>query len=341
MITQTSLERTSPWPHRLAMLLVLATFPLIWIGGLVTTYDAGMAVPDWPNTYGYNLFLYPWSTWISGPWDLFIEHGHRMLAAAVGLLAIGFVVIVWRQEPRSWVRWLAAGCLGLVILQGLLGGARVLLDEILLARIHGCLGPLFFLSCVGLAAVTSAWWQKEAEPTDFAAARLQRPAWMLLGLALVQLFLGAHLRHLPAGWSPSAFRGLAVAHLIVAAIVLFQAIVLAFRCWCDAGTRRRALLWWPASVTLLLIGLQVSLGVGTWLVKYAWPTWLPAVRRFQSFTIQAESMGQALTVTAHVAVGSLILATALLMALRATRLARSVPKAPSLTGGNCTLEALT
>ena len=65
----------------LAVVLVCATFPLIWVGGLVTTYEAGMAVPDWPTTYGYNLFLYPWQTWICGPWDLFIEHGHRLLGA--------------------------------------------------------------------------------------------------------------------------------------------------------------------------------------------------------------------------------------------------------------------
>ena len=75
----------SPWPHRLAVLLVCATFPLIWVGGLVTTYDAGMAVPDWPTTYGYNLFLYPWQTWLAGPWDLFIEHGHRLLGSLGGL----------------------------------------------------------------------------------------------------------------------------------------------------------------------------------------------------------------------------------------------------------------
>ena len=78
--------------------LVCATFPLIWVGGLVTTYDAGMAVPDWPNTYGYNLFLYPWQTWIDGPWDLFIEHGHRLFGALVGhaddrVLVVGVLVL--------------------------------------------------------------------------------------------------------------------------------------------------------------------------------------------------------------------------------------------------------
>src|SRR5438132_1897116 len=79
----------SPWPHRWAVALACATFPLLWVGGLVTTTKAGMAVPDWPNTYGYNLFLYPWQTWLAGPWDLFVEHGHRMLAASIGLLTIG------------------------------------------------------------------------------------------------------------------------------------------------------------------------------------------------------------------------------------------------------------
>ena len=86
MTDQRRQSRRSPWPHRWAVVLACATFPLVWVGGLVTTTDAGMAVPDWPNTYGYNLFLYPWQTWLAGPWDLFVEHGHRLLGAAVGLL---------------------------------------------------------------------------------------------------------------------------------------------------------------------------------------------------------------------------------------------------------------
>ena len=81
------------WVHRCAILLACTTFPLIWVGGLVTTYDAGMAVPDWPNTYGYNMFLYPPTTWLSGPWDLLIEHGHRLLGSLAGLVAIGLVCV--------------------------------------------------------------------------------------------------------------------------------------------------------------------------------------------------------------------------------------------------------
>src|SRR3954468_18214086 len=90
----------SHWPHRLAVALALVTFPLIWVGGLVTTYDAGMAVPDWPGTYGYNLLLYPWTTWIAGPFDLFIEHGHRLLGASAGLLTIAFVIAVFCVDRR-------------------------------------------------------------------------------------------------------------------------------------------------------------------------------------------------------------------------------------------------
>ena len=88
------------------MVLACATFPLVWVGGLVTTTDAGMAVPDWPNTYGYNLFLYPWQTWLSGPWDLFVEHGHRLLAASVGMITIGLLVVLLRLEERRWVEGL-------------------------------------------------------------------------------------------------------------------------------------------------------------------------------------------------------------------------------------------
>src|SRR6187401_2379732 len=95
-----NVQRTSPWPHRLAVALALITFPLIWVGGLVTTYDAGMAVPDWPNTFGYNLLLYPWQTWLGGPWDLFIEHGHRLLGMAAGLLAIALVATTIYVDRR-------------------------------------------------------------------------------------------------------------------------------------------------------------------------------------------------------------------------------------------------
>ena len=86
------------------MLVAVTTFPLIWVGGLVTTYEAGMAVPDWPSTYGHNLFAYPWTTWLFGPWDLFIEHGHRLLAATVGMLTVALATTLWFRDDRRWMR---------------------------------------------------------------------------------------------------------------------------------------------------------------------------------------------------------------------------------------------
>src|SRR5437764_893102 len=114
-------QRESRWPRRLAVALALVTFPLIWVGGLVTTYDAGMAVPDWPGTYGYNLLRYPWQTWLAGPWDLFIEHGHRLLGATAGFLAIALVSVVMITDRRRWLIPASFGALALVIFQGLVG----------------------------------------------------------------------------------------------------------------------------------------------------------------------------------------------------------------------------
>src|SRR5690349_15701682 len=119
------------------MLLAAATFPLVWIGGLVTSSKAGMAVPDWPTTYGYNPFLYPLSTWWNASWDVFVEHGHRLFGALVGLIAIGLVIVVWASDRRMWLRWAAVGALALVCLQGALGGLRVKFDDATFARIHG------------------------------------------------------------------------------------------------------------------------------------------------------------------------------------------------------------
>ncbi len=152
------------WLHRFSVLAVCLVWPLIWIGGLVTTYDAGMAVPDWPNTYGYNLFLYPYKTWLFGPFDLLIEHGHRLLGAVVGMVAIGIVVLAWIGESRNWVVALAVGLLIAVITQGGLGGMRVVLGDRTLAMVHGCFAPAFFAMCVVMMVVTGRkWWLATAQ----------------------------------------------------------------------------------------------------------------------------------------------------------------------------------
>jgi len=276
----------SPWPHRLAVLLVCVTFPLIWVGGLVTTYDAGMAVPDWPTTYGYNLFLYPWQTWILGPWDLLIEHGHRLLGALTGMIALAFTAAVLRFDQRKWMRWAAFAAVVLVIFQGLLGGARVLLDARTLAMIHGCVGPLFFAFAACLAVTTSNWWRRGSASENWPTkARFAGLTVIVASLAYWQLILGAQVRHMPVMATPMDFR--------IRQPVLLLGLIMLF---------------------------QIGLGVGTWVVKYGWPLLGDSYAMSAQYLVVNESLLQSFITTLHVATGSLILAIAAVVCLRCLRL---------------------
>jgi cytochrome c oxidase assembly protein subunit 15 len=309
-----STNAANPWPHRLAVVLVCATFPLIWVGGLVTTYEAGMAVPDWPTTYGYNLFLYPWQTWILGPWDLFIEHGHRLLGAGVGLLTIALLAALWRYDSRRWVRWLGVAALAAVIFQGLLGGLRVRLDERLLAKIHGCFGPAFFALSVALAVFTSRFWRQSPAPRDDASAgKLHTLALLTTFFAYLQIVLGAQLRHVSLALDTSGFQVAVLFHLLVAAVLLLHVVLLALR----VGRSNRG------EALLALVGVQFVLGASTWVLNYGWPRWFGGYAWSESFTVMQESQRQALVTTAHVATGSLILVTSLVVSLRSWRLYRA------------------
>ena len=147
----------NPTLHFIALLTAAATFPLIFMGGLVTSHQAGMSVPDWPNSYGYNMFLFPPRLWIGG---ILYEHTHRLMATVVGMLSIVLVIWAWFVESRPWVRRLAIGVLGLVILQGVLGGLRVVRVKLDLAIVHACVAQAFFCLAALVAMVTSRWWME-------------------------------------------------------------------------------------------------------------------------------------------------------------------------------------
>lgn len=315
-----STTEASPWPHRFAVLLVCATFPLIWVGGLVTTYDAGMAVPDWPSTYGYNLFAYPWQTWFFGPWDLFIEHGHRLLGALVGLITIGFVWSVCRHDLRPWMRSASLAALGLVVLQGVLGGARVLMDQRQLAMIHGCVGPAFFGFSVALAVMTSKLWRDAKPQSTPEVSKLKRLSLITLVLVFLQLVLGAQVRHIPVTASPGTFRILVFFHILIAIIVTVH-VLQVYRSVLKTRSHAPALRL-PGYALFGLICIQLSLGVETWVMKYGWPSFLAESDFAAGHTINAGSLVQSLTVTAHVAIGSLLLAFAVMLYVRTARLFR-------------------
>ncbi|MFN3148639.1 COX15/CtaA family protein [Bremerella sp.] len=303
-------QSESPWPHRLAMLLVCATFPLIWIGGLVTTTKSGMAVPDWPSTYGYNMFLYPWQTWVFGPYDLFLEHGHRLLASTVGMLCIAFLVLaIWRKD-KSLIT-LGVIALVLVLSQGVLGGLRVVWDKTTIARVHGCVGPLFFGFLVYMECFTSKRLQLMSPVESTRSGTYLRLASGFMIVAFLQIVLGSLIRHVPLSMTHGAFRAALLFHVITAFLVVVSAIAICFTAWRDTQGQRS--IRFTSTFAVLLIVGQIMLGIAAYTVKYGWPTFLPGGDYFGSFVVQWESAMQSMIVTGHVAVGSLILACSVML----------------------------
>jgi heme a synthase len=300
----------SPWPHRFAVILAGATLPLLFVGGLVTSKGAGLAVPDWPTTFGYNMFLYPWSKMVGA---IFYEHSHRLAASAVGLLTVALALVFWFREQRSWLRWLGVTALLLVILQGIIGGLRVVLLENVLAMVHAALAQLFFALTVSLAIFTSReWHQGSSEPVNppsvpllqrgkegdfelFEGGRLARLCAITTGLIYVQAVFGAVLRHTGERLD---------AHLFLAALVMLHVVfillrVLKLHADCPKVTR-------PARLLGGLLLFQFVLGLVSYLGK---------------FTSMLGLAPEALVIltTTHLITGALMLATSLLLTLRAYR----------------------
>jgi len=249
-----SVELYHSWRHRFALLTALATFLLLGAGGLVTSHGAGMAVPDWPNSYGYNMFFFPVSLWVGG---VFYEHTHRLMASGVGFLtcvlalwlfgrnarrfmrwtgltlmvasavllfalaghrsdalvlnATGLLLLVaglvWpRCEPAEpWLRRLGLAAFGAVVLQGVLGGLRVILFRDAIGIFHAALAQLFFVLICAIALFTSRWWIEREGRRVASASGARLPGRTLLlattCLILVQLVIGAAMRHQHAGLS--------------------------------------------------------------------------------------------------------------------------------------------
>jgi cytochrome c oxidase assembly protein subunit 15 len=268
--------------YRLALVTAGATFVLILFGGLVTNTGAALAVPDWPTTFGHNMFLYPWSQMVGG---IFYEHSHRLIGSAVGLLTLALAAVLWRVGGS--LRALGLVALVAVLVQGVLGGLRVVLLQGTLAILHGCLAQAFFALLVALALLTSG-----AAPASLRGLPSSTRALALVtaGLVYVQIVFGALLTHL----------GRIDLHLAGALGVFALAPMVTAR-FRRAGDPVGA----PAARALLvLLGLQLLLGVGAF------------VGRFTSLPLPGGGVtGLALPV-AHRLVASLMFATTVLLALR-------------------------
>lgn len=282
------------WLHRFALVTAGATFVLILVGGLVTNTGSGLAVPDWPTTFGHNMFLYPWSNMVGG---VFYEHSHRLLGAVVGFLTLALALMLWVMEPRRWMRWLGGLALVAVVAQGVLGGLRVVLLRDTLAMIHGPLAHAFFALTVSLALFTSGEWNRTPErlaPQD--AAHLGRLCLQTTGLLYLQIIFGALLTHIGTHLG---------AHLASAALICVLVLLVTVR-----TLRRRVDLPQLVRPVILLCGLlvvQLFLGLGAYLGRF---TGVPLpLGQFSALAFPA----------AHRVNGGLLLVTSLVLTLRVYR----------------------
>jgi heme a synthase len=182
------------WLHRFAWFTSIATLFLICSGGMVTSKGVGLAVPDWPTTFGYNMFLFPVSQWVGG---IFFEHTHRLIASTVGLLTIVLTVWIWRADERRWLRNLGFAALAAVILQGILGGLRVTLLKDEIGIFHACLAQAFLGMLIVITLATSRLWTRISGSSSL-PARVRVFSRVVICTTIViylQLGLGATMRH--------------------------------------------------------------------------------------------------------------------------------------------------
>jgi heme a synthase len=185
--------RSKIWLNRFIWFTAFATLLLICSGGMVTSKNVGLAVPDWPTTFGYNMFLFPVSKWIGG---VLFEHTHRLIASTVGFLTLILAAWLWRDEDRQWVRTLGLLAVAAVILQGILGGLRVTMLKDQIGIFHACLAQAFLALIVFIGLVRTSVWQNLATTNDSIRTGSIKTIAVVTTIAIyVQLALGATMRH--------------------------------------------------------------------------------------------------------------------------------------------------
>ena len=281
------------WLHRFSVIVAVCTLFLVVAGGLVTSNDAGLSVPDWPLSYGK---LMP-----KMEGGIFFEHGHRMVATTVGMLTIGLAIWLARAEKRRWLRRLGWIALAAVIAQGLLGGLTVIY---MLPRpvsiSHACLAQLFFSTTVLIALfISREWLQDRPMVEDAGAPPLHSLACAVPLCVLAQLALGAAARHKALG---------VLAHIMGAPVatgmILWMVVRVLVRHSSHAPLRRSAL------VLLSIATSQVFLGIAAYMSRIATMDAPQPMAVMVGFTV------------AHVAVGALTMAASVVMAVEVFRYVR-------------------
>ena len=286
--------RGTLWAHRLAVVLCVATFALLIFGGLVTNTGAALAVPDWPTTFGHQMFLYPWSGMVGG---VFYEHSHRLIGSVVGLLTLALALSLGIVERRRWVRWLGVLAVALVSLQGVLGGLRVVLVNEKLAVVHGSVAPAFFALTVGLVLFTSREWTGVSGASPIAPdPALRRLVLLTTAVLYLQIVFGAFLTHLGQRLD---------GHLVGAALLSILIPALGAKVLSRQETEPALVL--PVIWLGGLLALQLLLGLGAYL------------GRFTDYRLPFTEVSTVALPVAHRITGVVLLAVSVMLALRVCR----------------------
>lgn len=276
------------------MFTACITFLLLIAGALVTSNDAGLSVPDWPTSFGS---IYKIPRMVGG---VRFEHTHRMVAEFVGLLTIVIAAWTWRTDRRSWMKKLGLAALGTVIAQGILGGITVLYYlPAPVSSAHAAIAQTFFCIAVVIAVFTGQQWVEEQPRV---APDTRRPSlitltWLSIFVLYVQLILGAMFRHKGMSWGPHVFNAALVA------FVLAWTAIRAISHYSEVDAVRR-----PAVTMLGLLIAQLCLGFAAFLTRVAWGR----------DAVQPE-LPMVVSTVAHVAVGALLLASAVVLAVQVWR----------------------
>ena len=324
-------SRYQPALFWFAVLNAVATFLLIGLGGLVTSHEAGMSVPDWPTTYGYNMFLFPVDKWVGG---IFYEHSHRLLASIVGLLTTILAIWLWAKDARKWMHWLGIAAFLLVIAQGILGGLRVRWNLDWLGVPHGAVAQTFLVLTCAIALFTSRWWKNSETEKQIPVPRgLRKHILYVTILIFIQLLIAATMRHQHAGLAISDFP---LAHGKVWPATSPEAIA-DYNAHRPVGTIGNPITAFQINLQMVhrLVAYLIFLGVAAaaflarrklggadWLTKFAW-FWL-ALLSLQivlgAATIWSNKAAD--VATGHVMVGALALLTGAVWWLVAARRTR-------------------
>ncbi len=274
--------------------MACATFIVITAGALVTSNDAGLSVPDWPTSFGYLVKVPHFVGGVRYEWS------HRMLAGTLVSLTMAIAIWTLLVEKRRWLRWLAVGAFCTVIAQATLGGLTVLLFQPpWISTAHATVAQTFFCIAVAIALFTGRKWVEEQPRVEFDQRRpsLTTLTWLSILVMYVQLILGGMFRHHGMSWWPH------VVHAVIVSFVLSWTAVRAISVSSNIEAVRR-----PAIIMLSLLITQLGLGFTAFLTRVAWGR----------SAAQPELPMVAATV-AHVAVGALLLATTVVLAIQVWR----------------------